>query len=424
MAYSADGSKRIVIGDRTGQIRAAQSVASGPWQDILVDDGSKITGPAGYPESRGLHISAVASSPSGFAAVGFGEFWAGSSAATQVPLAWFSADGTQWQRINLSGVAGASSSVILTSVVATATGFVAIGGSSGRDLKANNAIAVLTSPDGTNWTLATTLKLSWSLDADRVVQVGSNLLLVGGEEACVTGGFNQIAVATSTVFRAWSSADGGKTWAQVDSSAGGLFAAKMPTPTSATGCPPRTDANYIHELFDMFGTSGRFVGVANGKAVFISGDGSRVSTSADLRTFSLGTLAGGVPSGGVTNYSTLKDQAVVADGSGITLLSLQPRRDSADRQSGAGSQVLAWTSKDAANWTRLPSARPVLLHDRATFAPAPNGPVALIDVIQVGNGQSTAELFDSVAGPLATWGTCQPAPVRCSRTRMCRESRS
>lgn len=410
MAYSADGSKRIVIGNRTGQLRAAVSSASGPWQDVLVDDGSGIVGPAGYPENRGLNIKEVASGPGGFVAVGFGDFWTtGSLGATQVPLAWFSADGTRWRRVNLSTVAGSSSSVILTSVAATGTGFVAIGDSSSRDLKQNNAIVVLTSTDGVNWTLATTLKLVWALDAGTVVQVGGNLLVVGGEEACVTGGFNQVAVATSTVFRAWSSSDGGKTWAQVDPTAGGLFTAKMPMPTTATGCPPRTDANYIHELFDMFGTSGGFVGVANGKAVFLSADGSRVSTTADLKTFSLASLAGAVPVGGVTNYSSPKAQTVVADGLGIALLSVQARRDSTDRQSGAGSQVIAWTSTDASNWTRLPSARPVLLHDVAAFAPSPNGSVALIDGIQVGNGQYTAELLNSVAGDLQAWGSCQPA---------------
>ena len=410
LVYSADGSKRIVIGGRVGQVRAAVSSASGQWQDVLVDDGSRISGPAGYPENRGLHISEVAAGPGGFVAVGFGDFWTtGSLGATRVPLAWFSTDGAKWRRIDLSTVAGASSSVLLTSVATTGNGFVAIGDSSSRDLKQNNAIVVLTSPDGLTWTLATTLKLVWTLDAGKVVQVGGNLLAVGGEEACVSGGFNQAAVATSTVFRAWSSADGGKTWAQVDSTAGGLFTAKMPMPTKAAGCPPATDPDPIHELFDLFGTPGSFVGVANGKAVFVSGDGSRVSTTADLKTFSLGNLAGAVPAGGVTDYTSPKAQAVVADGSGIALLSLQARRDSTDRQSGAGSQVLAWTSPDASNWTRLPSARPVALHDEAAFAPSPNGSVALIDGIQVGNGNYTAELFNSVSGNLQAWGRCQPA---------------
>jgi hypothetical protein len=416
MAFSADGSRRIVVGARTGQLRAAVSTAAGQWQDLLVDDGTKVSGPAGFPDYRGIHVDSLASGPGGFVAVGSGEFWTGGSAnGTNVPLAWFSTDGAQWRRIDLSTVAGTSSSVNLTSVAATGKGFVAIGVSSSRDLKQNNAIVVLTSTDGSNWTLATTLKLVWTLDADRVVQVGSNLLAVGGEEACVTGGFNQIAVATSTILRAWSSSDGGKTWAQVDSTAGGLFTAKMPMPTTAAGCPPKTDANYIHELFDMFGTSGSFVGVASGKAVFVSGDGSRVSTTADLKTFSIGNLAGAVPAGGVTNYSSPKAQTVVADGPGIDLLSLQARRDSTDRQSGVGSQVLAWTSPDASNWTRLASARPVLLHDHAVFAPSTDGSVTLMDAIPVGNGDYTAELFKSISGDLQAWGSCQPATgVDCS----------
>jgi hypothetical protein len=410
MAYSADGTKRIVMGNRTGQVRAAVSSASGQWQDVLVDGESGIAGPAGYPENRGLVVTAVASGSGGFVAVGSGDFWStGGGAATHIPLAWFSADGTKWQRVGLSPVAGSSLSVSLTSVTASGKGFVAIGESSSRDLKRNNSIVVFTSSDGLSWTLSTTLKLVWTLDAGTVVQVGANLLAVGGEEACVTGGFNQTAVATSTVFRAWSSADEGRTWAQVDSTVGGLMSAKEPMPTSATGCPPSTDPDYIHELTDMFGTSGNFVGVANGKAVFVSRDGSRVSTTADLKTFSLGDLAGAVPSGGVTDYTSPKAQAVVTNGSGIALLSLQARRDSTDRQSGAGSQVLAWTSPDETKWTRLPSARPVLLHSAAVFAPSPDGSVALIDAIPAGYGQYTAELLNSVSGNLQAWGSCQPA---------------
>jgi hypothetical protein len=420
MAYSADGSKRIVIGTRAGQLRAAESSSSGQWQDSLVDDGSGLAGPAGYPENRGLRVSAVASGAGGFVAVGSGEFWtAGSLDGTNVPMAWFSADGAKWRRIDLSTVAGPALSVSLKSVAATGEGFVAIGDSSSRDLKQNDAIVVLTSTNGLNWTLATTLKLVWALDAGTVVQVGENLLAVGGEEACVTGGFNQIAVPTSTVFRAWSSSDGGKTWVKVDSTAGGLFKAKTPMPATSSGCPPNTDANYIQELFAMFGTSGGFVGVANTKAVFVSGDGSRVSATADLKSFSLGSLAGAIPAGGVTDYLSPKAQAVVADGSGIALLSLQARRDSGDRQSGVGSQVVAWTSRDASSWTRLPPARPLVLHKFAAFFPSPNGSVALMDAIQAVKGGYTAELFNSVSGNLQAWGTCRPAKgADCSFSRV------
>jgi hypothetical protein len=410
MTYSVDGSQRLVIGYRVGQMRVAEFSASGPWQDVLLDDESGVVGPAGYSDNRGLHANALTAGPSGFVAVGYGEFWTpNGSDATHVPMAWFSPDGMQWRRVNLSSIAGTASSVMLTSVVATSTGFVAIGDSSSRDLKQNNAVVVLTSTDGLHWVLTNTLKLIWSLDADQVVQVGNNLLVVGGEEACVTGGFNQVAVATSTIFRAWSSSDGGSTWTQVDSTVGGLFNAKLPMPTTAAGCPPTTDANYIHELFDMFGTAGSFVGVANGKAIFINGDGSRVSTSADLKSFSLGNLAGAVPAGGITNFKSPKAQAVVPDGPGIALLSLQARRDATDHQVGAGSQVLAWTSPDGANWTRLPAARPVLIHNLAAFVPSANGSVTLVDGILLANDQYTAKLLNSVAGPLAAWGTCQPA---------------
>jgi hypothetical protein len=411
LAYSVDGSKRVMMGVRLGgaeQVRAAVSTASGQWQDVLVDTEKGISDPAGFPirYPGSVAATAIAAGSSGFVAVGSAEFWGG-NIATKVALGWFSADGTTWQRIDLARTVGSGHSFDPASVIATGSGFVAIGDISDTGLNANGAIAIVTSPDGINWHLASTVKGTWTLSAGRIAQLGKTLVIDGTEAACDTGGTNQVIFNAGNQYRIWTSTDGGATWIPGDSTAGGIITSLKPMPTAKKDCTT-TD---IMQLDRDYATSGGLVGIVGGRAVFTSGSG-KVATTSDLKDFTTSTLPGFATAGGSAAYSSGSPaaSALVPDGSGMAILSLGPRLDSSGAVSGVGSQVQAWTSADGSTWKQLPLARPILLRDYANLDLAPDGSVVLVDgtLLDPNTGGRQSRLLHSVAGLLAPWGTCQP----------------
>lgn len=412
LAFSADGASRIMIGSRPGQIWAGISAATGVWKEVLVDDEKGIAAPAPFSVNHGVSVAAIAGGLGGFMAVGSGNFWTpGNYSETEVAVGWFSADGSVWQRINLAAVVGSGHSFRPTSVASDGKGFVAIGDISDTARNAKGAIEVVKSPDGIHWSVSSAIEHVWAVGAGTVVSFGKMLIAYGLESACNPAA-RSLDISAADQFRFWTSTDGGATWVLGDSTAGGIIQSLKQMPTAVKDCPLKAG---IEDLDRDYNTTGGFAGIAAGKAVFI-GAGGKVATTTDLKSFQVGTLAGADPvaSESSSDYRAPKASAVVPFGSGLAVLSLQPRRDASDRQAGAGAQVFAWTSADGATWKRLPAARPVLLRDydfgewtNFSMVPAPDGTVVLIDQGGGEQGIFAPVLFHSSAGLLKEWGSCK-----------------
>jgi len=123
------------------------------------------------------------------------------------PVSWTSHDGTTWTEHKAPLLSGSSVAERMTSVVATATGFVA-GGSEGPELLDRHA-RFWTSPDGATWqAVPDDATVFANAEVRGITSFSGGLVAVG-----VVGG-----VQDPTGAVAWTSSDG-NTWARIDSTA-------------------------------------------------------------------------------------------------------------------------------------------------------------------------------------------------------------
>ena len=371
---TVDGQVAIILGSRGRQIRAAIQGSPGTWRDVLVDPGTDVRGPSPYTRVDLLFPRSVAAGPRGF--VVLGEANVGDSShnlLSRLGFAWFSADGTRWSRTDFRSVLGAGAAFAPDTVTATAGGWIVAGSLSSRDLTAKAAIVVLTSTDGTHWKVVSRISSTWGTTASHLETLGDRLILSGAEWACDANGFMLNAGIGSPILRLWSSTDAGRTWSKGDQTAGGVITLSSPTPTSKRGCSGGVGA---------YESLGLYLGVVNGQAVAISNDHARVSTSTDLVNWHFSDLPGAVPAEGSTfQVSAARSLVAAPNGPGLSILSLEARRDDSGRTSGFGSQVFAWTMDGGATWTQIAPSRPLEVTTDASLIAAPDGSVYLFDQV-------------------------------------------
>lgn len=401
-------------GRRTSQLRAAIRVPGGRWRDVAIGDLAGIHGPGLYEDRGALSVGAVAAGPRGFLVAGSGMFSARSGSPTFLGFSWYSPDGRRWSRTDLRATLGVDAAFVPTDAVATRAGWLVVGLLSNRSLQADAAIVALTSRDGAHWKLRARLRDPWTLSGGRLSALGDRLLLSADALVCQTGAYSLVDGGSGHQARIWSSTDGGATWRPGDATAAGVSAAPEPAPAPGhrDACPDESSAGFGAEVDTRFASAGTLVGAANGRAVFASGDLSRVAVTTDLEHWQVADLPGGAPTLRRNDPDRIRTAVVVPGGAGIVLLSLGPRRDAADQELGYGSQVIAWDSPEGAAWTRLPATRPLTLTGGATLSAAPDGSVLLVgSPASDGTAPPPPQTVRrSVAGPLVAWGGCLPAP--------------
>lgn len=379
-----------------------QSLTAAP-----IDDVATFPAPAGFPQANYLIAAAVVHGPGGYVAVGYGNFWDSNlfhSATTRAAM-WQSADGVTWQRIALpAGLADRVSG--LSAVTATDSGFVAVGeaAASVDPYAGPTAGVVLTSADGVTWALASELPAPWAVQMTNVQVQGKLLLATGASFSCdaTASVLLDFSVGAQTV--AWSSADGGVTWAPVDLAAAGVAGDRPAVPTDPAACP--TDLSARDEMKWSLGG----VLAADGVFVLVSPTGGSTAASSDLATWTASQVPNGAPT--VIDGVALEpaSRILTADDEGLVLLSAEPRRDSNGYQSNFGTSVLGWRSTDAgATWQELPATRPLSLTGSPSLVNFRDGSVGLALQGKDAAGAATRTLHFSKASPLVEWTTCEPA---------------
>jgi hypothetical protein len=151
----------------------------------------------------GLFTEQAAAGPGGYVIVGYQDVRpAGTSQATEIAAAWWSAGLTGWQRAGEATAAGGSepgTGQQMLAVTASARGFVAVGST-------GNQASAWTSPDGRTWS-----------QADLPVPVGATRAVL---QHVASSGRTVVAVGTALTTTgqrlpfAASSSDGGRTWTE------------------------------------------------------------------------------------------------------------------------------------------------------------------------------------------------------------------
>jgi uncharacterized protein YjbI with pentapeptide repeats len=399
-----------VLGTRGRQIRLAISNAGGTWRDVLVDSGSGVRGPGAYRTIDWLAAGSVAAGTRGYLVTGEENISGGlHHLISRLGFAWFSPDGTKWQRTDLRAVLGAEAAFVPRSAVATASGWLMVGSLTNRTLAAKATIVVLASSDGVHWSKRATIASAWALTSTSLDTLGDQLVLAGTAWVCDSGGHMLNAGIGSPQLRLWTSADDGRTWQDRDWTGGGINTTTNPTPASSKSCSGR---------IGDYTSLATYTGIVNGRAVMIASDHARVATSQDLATWTVADLPGGVPAGGWKGGAAPKAIIAVPDGAGLAIESLEPRRDAADKQAGFGSQVIAWQSPDGTTWQRAAATQLLEVTSAAALIPSPDGAVYLYDatvtqacgVIGCASTTKNAGFRKSIAGPFVPPPPCTPAP--------------
>jgi uncharacterized protein YjbI with pentapeptide repeats len=267
---------------------------------------------------------------------------------------------------------------------------------------------VLVSPDGLTWTKSAELALPWSVQLNGVSFEGSNMLIQGVEYICDAspGAMNSFSLGAQS--RLWSSTDGGATWAGVDLATTGV-ADDVPAPPADPGsCPTFSERSAYNWGFGM-------ISEADGTFAVSSSDGSRISTTTDFTAWSVADVPSGAPTDAATQtiVGPRPQRLIVNSDQGLTLLSLEPRRDSTGAQIDYGRQIFGWSSNDAGvSWQQLPTTRPLTPDRVGTLTLLTDGSLAMIAAAADSVGLAA---YLSEAGPLLEWDTCVPAAgVDCS----------
>ncbi len=220
--------------------------------------------------------------------------------------AWWSSDGTSWQRAADQSVFGSASPS--GGLVATSDGFAAAGQRQG-------APAIWTTADGQTWTLARTPAAATGARISAIAVGGPGLVAVGA------------STSPSASYRpaVWTSSDGGHVWTG-DAAAPGLVPGyNGGLAYSFTGLACSTERCVAGAAVSA-GNGGAFAGISLIRWGFESADGLRW-TGHDVSNVGSGTQLDEVTwTGGV----------FVASGDSV-----------------GGGQRMVWTSKDGATWKQL-----------------------------------------------------------------------
>ncbi|MEQ1702014.1 MAG: pentapeptide repeat-containing protein, partial [Ilumatobacteraceae bacterium] len=374
----------------------------GTFTDVQVDSAGTVANPGGFGVNTGIVVSAATDGPNGWVAVGAASFWDSLNYydTTRRGFIWHSTDGASWQRIDVRDVVG-DTSVVMTSVTTTATGYVAVGDIAQPDLSAGPSRGfVLTSPDGITWTKAAELPRQWAVSTRQVIAGDSRIVVHGVEYVCdaTAGAMNSFSVGAQ--FRAWASDDGGVTFTEVPL-AGGAITDPLPPPTDPATCPDMFSEN------DNYKSGAGKVALVGDRLVVVSADGGSVAVTDDLSTWTLGELPDAIPALDPAIY-TLKPNTVTAaygDDEGLVVVELQALRRSDGRQVDAARQLWSWRSTDdGATWERQPLARPTTLaaDEIGSLGHTPDS-----GFFYLGRVDGQLLLRPVTASELVPWGECE-----------------
>jgi uncharacterized protein YjbI with pentapeptide repeats len=412
-------------GNHPDTVGAAVRSPAGEWSLVTVDDMRGYRKPWRTTPWDGFRPVAVAAGQDGFVALGRTGLVqdCGTRCSTEgqdgqvQSLIWFSPDGREWRRIDPRDILGRGATSALRAVMATPDGGWLVAGSTTSDFRKPSRLIVLSSADGGHWRRAATIGGPRSQEAIALYQVGDSAVLHGVELPCrpesthhslAAGLAHGETVVEPAQLRLWRSGDGGRKWRPLDATGSKLIRAPR---VRSRDC----DA-FDSERIRKQNGSGAIAGAVDGYLVATDDERTRVSVTSDLEHWTVADLPGATPGVGYRGRG-IGSATVVADPPGrLSLLSLEGPRDPVDDSvSGAGYQVLTWsTTDDGATWQRLPATRPqlgggVLVRvgeDRVLLSgPAPKEPGGAIRW--------------STSGPLQPWGHCDPAPhADCTFTRL------
>jgi hypothetical protein len=396
------------------------TLEDGSWSIQPIDDGRGYDDPRGQNTRAGFAVSAAASDGSRVVVVGSGGSATGRNPPAlpfaHVPLIWTSSDGLHYQRFDPRTLFAEPDglSIRMRAVhAAGGGGFLAIADVARANGKKPADVVVFRSADGVSWSLLTTLQSTWSLRAEGIWSLGGERLLVHASEfACDATGESQTYNPGGAAMRLWQSADGGLTWQLVDlAQAAPVLDAPEPPPATAAGCPPGRDREALDRRFK---TTGDLVGVVDDRLVAAADDGSQTATTADLATWSLAGLPGGLRTGAVDGQSPQAPAATLLTGGpdGWVLRSLEARKDADGGQLKTGCHVYWWTSRDlGVSWAPGTLGRPLRACTGffATLRELADRSVVLFTIVPPVYEDPPRRYIVSTESPLVEWGTCVPA---------------
>ena len=378
-----------------------------PFTDVQVDSAGAFPLPSGFGVLTSLTVSDATNGGNGWVAVGNAAIWDSLlfHNTTRRAAIWQSTDGTTWQRIDVRNIVG-DTSVVLTGVRATTTGYIAIGQIAQPELfDGPSRGLVLTSPDGVTWTKAAELPRQWAVATSQVLVGNHRIVVTGVEYVCdpSAGAMNSFSVGAQ--FRAWASDDGGASFQEVALAGNGAVEDPLPPPTDPATCPDMysEDANYR--------SSAGAVTLDGDRLLLVSSDGATIAATDDLAEWTAVTVPDALAEFGGSDSD--EPQAGVVEGlyrddAGLVLLEFQLLRRADGTQVSYGSQMYAWRSTDdGATWLLQPLAEPTTLTA---------GSLGALRVLSDGRRAFLGLRGEDVvlryveAGEWQPWGTCDPAP--------------
>ncbi|MCE9622194.1 MAG: pentapeptide repeat-containing protein [Actinomycetia bacterium] len=328
--------------------------------------------------------------------------------------------GATWAQVDLSGVLGDVNGQI-NNIVEYDGAIILTASTTDAAAASPTVINVLRSTDGISWerlsTIASDAATPAPVHAFDLYQLGSSLVIYGGDLACDFTGFSSIqSIGPAYQTRLWTSTDGGTSWVAQAPADTGLDSGRLPLPDGAA-CAGLG----LSDILDTYASAPRLITMANDRLLVWSNDGEHIVSTADGTSWSSTTLDGvlALPSESVTDPQvTSYASAIVATDEGFVAMNLEDFRNFDDTATGSnvGYSVITWTSADGATWQRQPLGRPILASDdyNASYQFfVAEGQLALrvfnrVDVIELG-------VFESVAGEAEDWDTCVAAPdANCS----------
>lgn len=380
---------------------------SSGFNTVPVDDIAAYALPAGYRQpNNGLTPVAIAKGATGYVMAGNANIWDSNlfHNVAERSVLWFSPDAVTWQRVDLRDVVG-DTNMMIHDVIATDSGFAAVGEMTGAaSLSQPSTGLVLTSGDGLNWTKGPDLALPWSVTLVQLVAHGNQVLLRGREYECTadSGAMNDFSLGGQD--RLWGSVDGGVTFTSIELASTGIASDMPAPPTDPSQCGSFGTASSYGWGFGLVDQAGQAF-------VLGSKDGTKVSSSTDLLTWKTATLPGGTPSKTVSAPAATQ-RIATSSPDGLFVLSLEQRRDDSGAQLDYGLQVLGWKSTDqGATFTTLPATRPLKSAVHGLIKLSDGSIVVIAAIRDSTTGLVGPAVFVSTAGPLATWGSCTPAPA-------------
>jgi hypothetical protein len=414
----------VYFGVKSGYPVSAR-LQNGAWKVTRIDNENGFALPAGTRRTAAyngakstlkIRVGAVATSGGGTVAVGDGYVEGGGASLAVLGFMWFTTDGASWQRFDPRDILGGRNmSVAMVNVIATTDGFIAVGSVASLKSKGASELVVLRSANGRTWSVASRVAANASLGVKAIRAAGTRLILEGYEATCDARSGPNDGDVLARAMRVWQSLDGGATWLDVDlAGADPVLRAGEPAPANPSACPnPSTDYKAIQE---RFASHGSILGVADGRLVALSEDGSTVAVSSeDLSTWTTAPVPGAVAAAPPDGTPANKPIATLLtrDTSGWILRSVQPRRDASGAELAYGCDIRWWRSTDTgATWVPGVAGRPTgaCTGGFFSFRERSDGSVVYFMIDAPVTPAPGGAFMTSTGGPVSQWDRCTPGP--------------